>query len=173
MTIDESARLYLEDYYLLEQARTGAHRHLEAIVSGLSAALQEELRQRGETPIRFGTYMQKGGGYLEVSVKKQDFPALDKIGKWKYYICYRDATTTDKLSRTTKCRIFGWSPKSHSALRDDLEASAKSLGLPSPYLDEEFDLLGESVEDVVEALTAAVVLRMDSYTRMVQALAGA
>jgi hypothetical protein len=123
------------------------------------------------SPVVFEEWVQKGGGHVEFYIKKQDIPELEQMGEWKYSVIYRDAIRTERLSDTTKCRIFGSTPKSSSAQANALTRKAKELGLPDPYANNEFELLGMPMDDVVDNLARAFVGYLDSYVQIVQALA--
>lgn len=171
MTLDESARLYLADYYLLDQARKGANKFLEDVAQSFAVAVQEQLKKNGDGPVVFGTWVQKGGGNVEFYVKKHSFPELDHLGDWKYAVIYRDAMRTETLSDTTKCRIYGFTPKGNSAQANELIRMAKTLGLPNPYESNEFELLNGPFDSVVDNLTRVFVGYLDNYVTILQALA--
>lgn len=170
MQLDESARLYLVDYYLLDQARSDAHRYLEEIARQLAESLQGRMKQWDGGPITYTLEAAKGGGYVAICARRQDdspdFPA-------KYYVIYRDAMTTPKLSNTTNCRVFGWSPKSQASQAAALQAVATRLGLPELYANQELDLLGAPIDEVVEVLASLFATMIDTYARTVQGTAGA
>jgi hypothetical protein len=170
MTLDESARLYLADYYLLEQARSGAHRYLEEIANRLAAAVRQELKTRTDLPVVFGEWLQKDGGHVSFYVNKLNVPGLDPFGEWKYNVAYSDAMRTETLSESTKCRLYGFTAKSNAAQAKALERAAQQLGLPDPYLNEEFDLLAGPLEEVVETLALAFTERLDNHCRAVEKL---
>ena len=171
MTLEESARLYLADYYLLEEARDSANRFLQDIGQSLAASVREQLGQRVDSPVKWGGWVQKEGGALEFWVDEQDIPQLQRLEPYKYSVAYRDTMRTGRLSDTTKCRIYGSSPKSSAAAAAELKRMAKALGLPDPYADNEFDLLDGSVDEVVERLTEAFMALIDGYVQIAQALA--
>lgn len=170
MTLDESARLYLADYYLLEQAREGAHRYLDEVAKRLSAAVSQELKMRGDLPVVFGEYVQKDGGYVSFYVKKMHLPGLEQFGEWKYSARYADAMRTERLSDSTKCRIYGFTAKSNAAQAKALARAAEELGLPDPYRSEEFDLLSGPLDEVVDTLAAALTERLDNHIRAAEKL---
>lgn len=170
MKLDESARLYLADYYLLEQARSGAHRYLDEIANKLAAAVRQELKTRGDLSVTFGEYVQKDGGYVSFYVKKIDLPGLDQFGEWKYSVVYSDAMRTERLSDPTKCRIYGFTAKSNAAQAKAVARVAQELGLPDPYLNEEYDLLGGTLDEVVDMLSRAFTERIDNHVQAVETL---
>lgn len=171
MTLEESARLYLADYYLLEEARDSANRFLKDIGQSLAASVREQLGQRVDSPVKWGEWVQKDGGALEFWVDAQDIPELERLEPYKYSVVYRDAMRTGRLSDTTKCRIFGTSPKTSSAAAAEFQRMAKVLGLPDPYANSEFDLLDAPVDEVVDRLTEAFMVLVDGYVQVAQALA--
>lgn len=170
MTVDTSARLYLADYYLLEQARAGAHRYLDEVANRLAAAVRQELKTRSELPLVFGEYVQKDGGYVSFYVNKLNLPGLDQFGEWKYSVVYSDAMRTERLSDPTKCRIYGFTAKSNAAQAKALVHAAHELGLPDPYLNEEFDLLSGTLDEVVDTLVRAFTERLDNHIQTVEKL---
>lgn len=171
MSLEESGRLYLEDFYLLESARQEAVTYLKGIADDLELAVLEELRQRVDSPVAYGHWVHSRGGAVDFFVQKQNLPALEGMGEWKFSVRYRDAMETGRLSDTKKCRIDATTPKANAAQRRIIERKAKELGLESPYEKAEYDLIGELADDVVEVLTRAFVERLDNYVRIVRALA--
>jgi len=171
VSLDESGRLYLADYFLLEGARKNAIDFLKEIATNLEIGVQEHFKGRSDSPIRFNSWVRNNGGAVEFSVNNQDLPALASMGEWKFAVCYGDAIETERLSDPTKCRIYATTPQAHAAQSRAIKLKAKELGLPDPYENAEFDLIGESAEDVVDTLTAAFVERLDNYVQIVKALA--
>jgi len=170
MTLDESARLYLADYYLLEQARSGAHRYLDELANRLAAAVRQELKTRTDLPVVFGEYVQKDGGDVRFYVSKLNVSGLERFGDWKYSVVYSDAMRTERLSESTKCRIYGFTAKSNAAQSKALVRAAQELGLPDPYVNEEFDLLDGKLDEVVETLARAMTQRLDNHVQAVEKL---
>jgi len=144
---------------------------LKGIATSLASGVQEQLKQRVDSPVVFGEWVHSKGGAVDFFVQKQDLPALAGMGEWKFSVRYRDAMETGRLSDTTKCRIDATTPKANSSQSKAIERKARELGLESPYAGVEFDLVGPSTDDVVETLTTAFVERLDNYVRIVQALA--
>lgn len=168
MTLDESARLYLVDYYLLEQAREGANQFLEHIAESLQEAVKEELSKREDDLVSWGSWMKKGGGVVEFWVEEQGVSISPEMDAVKYTVAYRDAMETQRLTDTTKCRIYGSTPKSQAAQERTLKGMAATFKLPDPYRNEEYDLISSPAEEVVADLTRELVARMDEYAEIVR-----
>ena len=171
MNISESGRHYLANYYLLEQTREDAHRFLEEIARSFSALVDEHLKLKGDSPLSFSVYEQKGGGYVEFILRvRKDVEHPKEMDDWKYSIVYRDAMRTQKLSDSTQCRVFGWSPKGNSRQQAEVERMAKTLGLArDPYDEVQFDLVGSTPDEVVDGIAQEFVSLYDDYARIVQA----
>lgn len=171
MNLSESGRHYLANYYLLEQTREDAHRFLEEIAKSFSILVDEHLKLKGDSPLGFRVYEQKGGGYVEFILNvRKDVAHSEELDEWKYSIVYRDAMRTQKLSDSTQCRVFGWSPKGNARQQSEVRRLAKTLGLErDPYDEVQFDLVGTTPDEVVDAIAQEFVSFYDDYARVVRA----
>lgn len=170
MELSESGRHCMANYYLLEQTRNEAHRYLEGIAKEFSALVEEHLRMKADGLLEFSTDVRKGGGYVEFAIKmRPDAVQLAEMQAWRYSIVYRDAMRTHKLVDSTEARIFGWTPKALSRQQDQVERVAKTIGLKRmPYDEVMVDLVGASVDEVVEEIARIFVGYYDDYLRVVQ-----
>jgi hypothetical protein len=170
--LNESCQHYLTNYYLLEQTRNETNLFLEEIAQRFADLVEEHLKLKGNDLIDVGSWVQKGGGEVDFTMTiREGVSNLEQLGDGKYTIVYRDAMRTTRLSDTTKCRIYGTTPKANSATIRELTRKARSLDLPDPYREVLVDLLGSPVDDVVDEIARVFVNYFDDYARIVQALA--
>jgi hypothetical protein len=62
MGLSESSKLYLQNYYLLDQARSEVHKYLEDILSRATNEFDEYLKNQTNDVLVFNKWVQKGGG---------------------------------------------------------------------------------------------------------------
>jgi len=168
--LSESGRHYLANYYLLAQTRDEVHRYLEGIAKEFSELVEDHLRMKADDLLEFSADVRKGGGYVEFAIKmRPDAEQLAEMQDWRYSIIYRDAMRTHKLADSNQARIFGWTPKALSRQQDQVERVAKAIGLKRmPYAEVTVDLVGASVDEVVEEIARIFVGYYDDYLRVVQ-----
>lgn len=171
MEITDSSRTYLTNYYVLEQTRTETHRFLEEIAIRSLELVYDHIKPYNDQEIKFRKFIQKDGGYAEIKFERQEhLQFLEDIGSWKYTIAYRDAMRTEDLASPTHCRIYCYSPKSHSKQISELKRMAVKLKLPDPYGSKEIDLLNASVDEVVVQVANTFIDYYDNFMKIVEAL---
>lgn len=171
MELSESSKIFLENYYLLEQARTEAHIYLERIVTEMANQVREYLKEKDDGVIHFNTYIQKGGGLASfIFERKEPIQKLDSIDRWKFSIEYLDCMRSEKISSPTKCKVFCNSPKSHGKQIFELNRMASKLGLPSLFRQVEIEMLDASEDEVVSAVKSQVIEFYDQFIEVVAGL---
>ena len=63
MNISESERLYLKNYYLLEETLKETNRFLYDLATRFSSIIEEYNNHQTHSYVNFKTNLQKGGGY--------------------------------------------------------------------------------------------------------------
>lgn len=171
MGISESSRLYLENYYVLEQARIEAHSYLERIVTKMANEVEEYLKVPKNGEINFRKYIQKDGGYSEFTFdRKEPLPGIGSIDRWKFSIAYRDAMRSERISSPTKCKVYCYTPKSYGKQNYELERMTMKLGLPNIFRVEEIDLLDAPEDEVTSAIKAQIIEFYDQFVQTVDGL---
>lgn len=171
MGITESSRLYLENYYVLEQARTDAHIYLERIVTKMANEVEEYLQVPQNGEINFSKYVQKDGGYSEfIFDRKEPLPGIRTIDRWKFSIAYRDAMRSEPISSPTKCKVYCLSPKSYGKQNYELERMTVKLGLPDLFRVEEIDLMDALEDEVISAIKTQIIEFYNQFVQTVDAL---
>ena len=172
MGISESSRLYLENYPVLEQARTEAHSYLERIVTKMANEVDEYLKEQKNSEIRFGKYVQKDGGYAEFAFEsKGELPAISSIDRWRFSIAYRDAMRSERISSPTNCTVYCYTPKSYGKQNYELERMTMKLGLPDLFRVIEIDLLCAPEDEVALAIKTQVIEFYNQFLQTVDGLA--
>lgn len=171
MEISESSKLYLKNYYVLDQARTEAHEFLERIVNQSANQFEEYLKDKNNGSVRFEKYVQKDGGSASfVFERKEPIPGLTSIDSWKFSINYIDAMRSDDLSSPTLCRIYCFAPKSHGKQISEINRMTNKLNLPDLFKPVEIDLLNAPQEDVISAIKNQFIDFYDQFIKLVTAL---
>lgn len=85
MGLNESSMLYLQNYYLMDQARTEVHKYLEDILMRATNEFDEYLKNQTNDGLKFFKYVQKGGGKAEFYIdRKEPILGLENIDRWKF-----------------------------------------------------------------------------------------
>ncbi len=171
MGITESSRLYLENYYVLEQARTDAHIYLERIVTKMANEVEEYLKVPQNGEIYFSKYIQKDGGYSEFTFdRKEPLPDIGSIDRWKFSIAYRDAMRSELISSPTKCKVYCFTPKSYGKQNYELERMTMKLGLPDLFRVVEIDLLDIPEDEVASVIKTQIIEFYEQFVQIVDGL---
>ena len=171
MGINESSRLYLENYYVLEQARTETHSYLERIVTKMANEVEEYLKVPQNGEISFTKYVQKDGGYSEFTFdRKEPLPDIKSIDKWKFSIAYRDAMRSEQISLSTNCKVYCFTPKSYGKQNYELERMTMKLGLTDLFRVVEINLLDAPEDEVISEIKAQIVEFYDQFVQIVDGL---
>ena len=171
MEISGSSKLYLENYNVLEQARTEAHRYLERIITRVANEVDEYFKEKDDGVIHFGKYVQKDGGYAEfVFERKEAIPGLDSIDRWKFSLAYRDAMRSERLSSPTKCNVYCFAPKSYGKQNYELNRMNNKLELPNLFRQVEIELLDAPEEEVVTTIKFQLIEFYDQFVKVVAEL---
>lgn len=171
MEINESCRIYLNNYYVLEQTRNETNQFLEDIALRLAAAVEEEIKLKNTEEIRFHKYVQNGGGHVEFYYDNKDgMKDLEDIGRWKYTINYKDAMRKEDLSSSTKCVVYTYSPQAVGNQIKELQRMAQLLKLPDPYRTVEFDLLDTPPDELIIQLKNTFLEFHTNFLKIVEAL---
>lgn len=171
MGLSESSKLYLENYYVLEQARTEAHSYLERIVNRMANEVEKWLQEKDNDNIYFRKYVQKDGGNAEfIFERKGPIPGLESIDRWKFSLAYQDAMRSERISSSTKCKVYCIAPKSYGKQNYELNRMTSKLGLPDLYRIVEVDLLDSSEENVVSTIKSQFIEFYDQFVRTVEGL---
>ena len=171
MRITESSRLYLNNYYILEEARHEAHRFLEDIAIRFSEIVEEHINRQNSELIQFKKYVQKDGGHVQFynNTTKPVAP-LEQYGEWKYTLEYFDAMRASDLSSSTKCIVYASTPQNKNRQMIELQRMANMLKMPNPYEKTEIELVDKPVEDVINQLAKEFIDRYDNLIRLLEAL---
>lgn len=171
MGLSESSKLYLQNYYLLDQARTEAHKYLEDILTRAANEFDEYLKNQTNDVLSFSKWVQKDGGNAEFFLNRKDpIPGMESIDRWKFSIVYRDATRSVRISSPTKCKVFCSAPKIAAKQNYELNRMTTKLGLPDLFRVEEIDLLNGSEDEVVTAITEKFIELYDQFVQTVDGL---
>lgn len=171
MGLSESSKLYLQNYYLLDQARTEAHKYLEDILTRAANEFDEYLKNQTNDAMPFNKWVQKDGGNAEFFLNRKDpIPGLESIDRWKFSIVYRDATRSTRISSPTNCKVYCSAPKIAAKQNYELNRMTTKLGLPDLFRVEEIDLLNGSEDEVVTAITEKFIELYDQFVQTVDGL---
>lgn len=171
MDINESSRIYLENYYVLEQTRNETNHFLENIAIRFSTLVEDEIRHENTDEISFRKYVQKDGGYVEfIFDNKKSIRHLESFDRWKYKIIYEDAMRKENLSSSTSCRVYGYSPQIYRQQISELKRMAKIMKLPDPYGSNEIDLLKAPVDEIVGELKNIFMDYHSNFLKIIEAL---
>jgi hypothetical protein len=171
MTISEYARLYLENYYVLDETRNELRGFLEDIAKQSLSAIDAYIKDKKHPLIEFKSYLQKDGGHIEVyyhGAKPLDH--LEHLDAWRFSIYYYDAMRTTELTEPTRCRIHGVTPQNRSKQISELRRVAKILDLPDPYTVTEIDLVDRPTDDVIRKIVSEYTSRYDVFIRLIEYL---
>lgn len=171
MKISESSKLYLENYFVLEQARSDAHKYLEQLVTIMADEIDEYLEEQNTGEISFRKYIQKDGGHAQFTFeRKKPLPDIELVDNWKFSIAYKDAMKTIQLATPTKCKIYCLTPKAYAKQNYELERIRLKLGMPDLFRVVEIDLLDAPVEEVVSTIKAQVIEFYDQFIQIIDEL---
>lgn len=171
MEFSESSRLYLSNYFVLDQAREEAHGFLERIVTQTADEVYEYLNANGDGMIRFSKYVQREGGYAEfIFERKEPLPELKTIDRWKFSMVYRDAMRTENLTSSTKCKVYCFTPQSHARQKAEIKRMASKMNLPDLFEPVEIDLLNGPFDEVVTKINTQFVHFYENFIMIVNAL---
>jgi hypothetical protein len=76
----------------------------------------------------------------------------------------------EKLSSSTKCRVYGYSPQIYRHQISELRRMAKIMKLPEPYESNEIDLLKTPVDEIVGELKNIFMKYHSNFLKIVEAL---
>jgi len=171
MEISESSKLYLENYNVLEQARTEAHQYLERIINQMADEVDEYLKEKANGVIHFSKYVQKGGGLAQFYFeRKEPIPGLTSVDKWRFYLEYRDAMRSEYVSSPTRCEVYCMAPKNHSRQNSELIRMNKKLGLPDLFRQIEIELLYIPEDVAVTTIKQQIIALYEQFIKVVEGL---
>lgn len=171
MGLSESSKLYLENYYLLDQARSEVHKYLEGILTKAADEFEEYLKNQTNDILVFKKYVQKDGGNAVFFLDRKDpIPGLEALDQWKFSIEYRDATRSVRISSPSKCKVFCSAPKNVAKQRYELNRMTNQLGLPDLFRVEEIDILTNPEDEVVTAIKEKFIEFYDQFVQTVEGL---
>lgn len=171
MEISESSRLYLSNYYVLDQAKQEAERYLERIIRQVTNEVEEYFNTRDDGEINFIKFVQKNGGYAEfLFERKGPIAGLDTIDRWKFAIAYIDVMRTERLTSPTKCRLYCFAPQSHVKQNLEIKRMAVKLDLPDLFSPIEMELLDSTFEEVVDQIKSQFLEFHENFLKIVWSL---
>lgn len=171
MGLSESSKLYLQNYYLLDQARTEVHKYLEDILTRAANEFDEYLKNQTNDALSFSKWVQRDGGNAEFILKRKDpIPGLKSVDQWKFSIVYRDATRSARISSPTKCKVYCFAPQNVAKQNYELNRMTTKLGLPDLFRVEEIDLLANPEDEVVTAIKEQFIEFYDQFVQTVDGL---
>lgn len=167
MEISESSKLYLENYNVLEQARTEAHQYLERIITQMANEVDEYLKEKANGVIHFKKYVQKDGGLAEFTFeRKEPISGLDSIDRWRFHLTYRDTMTSEHISSPTRCVVFCAAPKNFGKQNFELTRINNKLGLPDLFRQIEIELLNAPEDEVVTTIKQQIIALHDQFMKV-------
>ncbi len=171
MELSQSSVLYLENYYLLDQARQESLDYLEKLLTRAVELSEEQMNALDTGLVRFGKYIQKDGGYAEFHfIRSEPLPELPTIERWKFAIVYRDVIRTDNLKSPTNCRMYCFTPQSYSAQIESIKKMASKLNVPDPYKDVEFSVIDLPFEEAVQQISTKFIEFKDNFLKIISGL---
>jgi hypothetical protein len=172
MELSDSSLHYLKNYFLLEQTRNEANQFLQTIATGLARQVEVRLDAKDYGILGFERpWVIKDGGESGILLRvREGISGREDMADWKYYVQYNDAIRPCDLADSTHCLIWGSTPKANSAQIRRVAEAADSLGLPSPYRDEEVALLDAPSDEVIDKLADVFVGFCDAYAQVIRAL---
>ena len=171
MGLSESSQLYLQNYYLLDQARTEAHKYLEDILTRAANEFDEYLKNQNNDALPFSKWVQKDGGNAEFFLNRKDpIPGLESIDRWKFSIVCKDATRSVRISSPDKCKVFCFAPQNAAKQNYELNRMTTKLGVPDLFRVEEIDLLTNPEDEVVTAIKDQFIEFYDQFVQTVDGL---
>lgn len=169
--ISENCKIYLENYYVLEQTRDDLHRYLEHQAIELANEFAVYLKTVDNQKIEFKRFVQREGGYLEFTFdRKYPLEGIPSIDRWKFSIVYRDAMRADNISSSVKCKIYCFSPKSYGKQNYEIKRMNTKLNLPDLYREKEVNLLSEDPRAVVAEMKHQMIELYEQFMQIVTAL---
>lgn len=172
MEITENGRLYIKNYYVLDQTRNEVHQYLENLANNFSNLVNENIKLQNNDPFIFKKYIKKGGGRVEIYLDVKKIPdEISYIGdKIKFNLIYSDVITSNNISSPTKCKIYGYSPKNNSKLISEVRRISTLNNIKNPYDELEMELVEKQFDDTTKMLAKEFISRHDAFIKIMNIL---
>jgi len=172
MEISENSRLYLANYYVLDQTRNETHKFLENIAVNFANLVNEHIKMQDRKPFIFKKHVQKDGGRVEIFLNVLSVPEkLAYLGdEIKFSLVYVDAIRSNEMTSPTKCIILGYSSKNNSKLVSEVGRISKLRNIKNPYEKIEIELIDNPVDDVINKIAKEFVTRHDNFIDILEIL---
>ncbi len=174
MGISESSKLYLKNYYILEQARSETRDFLAEIAKELADRFDEYLTPRERSNYNVTKWIQNEGGRVQFSIaEKPGNGKFSHLGKLNFAIFYEDAIRVSNLKSPLECRIYGFSPVDCKRFETEVRRMAESMGLPDPYRVLQTNVLEKELDETVSLLLGQFIGRYEDIVRILDTIAAA
>lgn len=105
--ISEAGKLYLEDYYILNEAKKEAGNYLDDVLKQVHNIVSDEIKSLDKPYLKWEIWVnQSTRGYMQIYLVPQSEKEISK--KSKISILYKDVRYTTELSNTSSVRISVW-----------------------------------------------------------------
>lgn len=106
MKLSEAGRLYLQDYYILDEARKDVDRFIGEILEETFSRLNEEAGNFSDDVFNWQLWVARSSpGYFSISSQYKKDGGLFRKGKDDIYITYQDVRRCNDLKKTDSIKI--------------------------------------------------------------------
>lgn len=170
MELSSSARVYLENYHVLEIARGECTQYLRGIIEESSEVVMGKYKSMNHPIFSLRRLIQSTGGYMELNFIPHRAGTHPLTEDFKFYVSYKDVTYENGEMSPTACVISGFSPKKNSRTRTNVIETAAKLGIPDPYEKTTIDLLEKPYEETVANIARVLDERIAQFLKIAGAL---
>lgn len=153
MKLSEGGKLYLNEYYILDEALNDVNDFLNEILDRVYKTLEMKIKSSESEAFTWNIYQNKSRrGYLELGI--QSNKEIEEFGKAKIQIIYKDIRYAEDLSSTSGVKIQTWSPASMNNFISEVKSVSVDLFKKDIYENGfvylNFDDSDKSAETIVE-----------------------
>lgn len=153
MKLSEGGKLYLNEYYLLDEALNDINDFFNEVLDRVYKTLDFKIKNNEAGIFDWNIYQNKSRrGYLELGVQANT--ENEAFGKAKIQIIYKDIRYAEDLSSTSAVKIQTWSPASLDNFIGEVKKISQDMFKKDIYENDfvylDFDDSDKSAETVVD-----------------------
>lgn len=169
MKLSEGGKLYLNEYYILDEALNDVNDFLNEILDRVNRTLELKIGNDASGIFSWNIYQNKSRrGYLELGIHSNT--ENEEFGNAKIQIIYKDIRYAEDLSSTSTVKIQTWSPASLNNFIGEVKKVSGDLFGSDIYENVSIYLNFDDSDKSAEAIAEYILKKYEQVNKVIEVI---
>ncbi|MCD8503244.1 MAG: hypothetical protein LRY71_18305 [Bacillaceae bacterium] len=132
--LSNAGKLYLDEFYILTEAKKELDRYLDMVVDQVYQELKSKETLYSNSHFQWSVWQNKSTkGRIDVEFKVKEKISYFREGKADLYIIYKDIRHTNSLQNPASVRISLWTPAAANGVKEEVQQMSLKLHQENLY----------------------------------------